>query len=352
MPANKNYSTREQVIDEMLRSERGASLKEMMERCNQVLGNNEYRITALNTITNDLINIENKYGVTIEKIKDPDDRRIIRHRYVNRDFSIFKVDVTPSETECLRAAMQILTRFQGLPQNNWISEMDVRVSTFLKNESYGRPIVGFDTNPNYTGNRHLRPLYDHIRSNQTLTITWSLPGGMVLESNVWPYYLRQSGHTWHLIAANVKNGQLDSYALDRISQICKSDIPYKPCETDLDSYFKQRIGATSSLEYRDPVTVTFKADAIVRQNLEAAPLHPSQHITKTLADGSVIMEMTVIYTIEMLHELCKYCEGITVLSPIDLRYSVARYHAEALDNYGYPVDYELFETVLTDSQEK
>lgn len=107
MPANKNYSTREQVIDELLQTERGATLKEMMERYNNALGENEYKVTALNTIANDMTNIANKYHATIETIKDPSDRRIIYYRYENRDFSIYNVELTTEQAQCLRSAMEI-----------------------------------------------------------------------------------------------------------------------------------------------------------------------------------------------------------------------------------------------------
>lgn len=339
------------MLDELLRKECGATVLEMMERCNNALRRAGFKeIKAQNTILNDMENIENRYGkkAEIEKLRDPLDRRIVYYRYKYPDFSIYKVELTTDEAQCLRSAMDVLSRFQGLPQNSWISEMDVRMNNFLKNESGGRQVIGFDTIPQYSGNKYLRPLFEAITKQQTLTLDCVLMNGTELEFDVWPYFIKQSGHSWFLIAANVKNGQLDGYGLDSIRAIRECDIPYTPCGTDLEKYFDQRVGASSCEVYREPVTITLVANTEAQKFLMPSPIHHTQTVIRTLDNGDVILQIHVIYTRELLDKIVRFGGDVTVLSPADLRHTVARCHAEALRHYGYHVDLDDLDEIVTD----
>ena len=355
MPSNKCYSAREQIIDRLLRRECGVTVTEIMEAINEAFDLSGFpKVKAQNTILSDMDNIENRYGydAQIERLRDPEDRRIIHYRYRNPNFSIYKVDLTPAEAECIRSAMNVLSRFQGMPQNSWISEMDMRLSNFLKNESAGRQVIGFDTIPQYTGNSHLRPLFEAIVREQTLTIHFTPLYDKVLEIEVWPYYLKQSGHTWHLIAAFTQNGELASIPLDSIISIAVSDTEYRPCGTDLDKFMSQRIGASYGDLDQEPVTVTFTAKPDAQSFLHAAPMHHTQRVVRTLEDGRAVMQIDVVRNVELLFELCKYGGHVTVLEPADLRHTIARMHAAALNDYGYDIDLHNLDRIVTDTDTK
>lgn len=352
MPDNKRYALREQVLDRMLQTPNGATVVEMMDACNNAFYNAGYSpISAQNTILNDLLNIENKYKVPIERLRNSGDHRIVRYRYANPNFSIFKVAISESDALCLSNALSVLERFQGLPENGWIDELNIRLRTFLKNENHERKIVGFDTNPLYKGNMYLTPLFEAISKQQTLRIQWTLINGMILEAEFWPYYIKQSGHAWYLVAANTKNSQLDGIPLGSITKIVKSNKAYQPCATNLDEYFSERIGASSSFEYREPVTITFRANEIAHKMLSILPIHRTQRTIYETGNGDVIMQINVVYTIEMLNEFCKYEGNITILSPADIRHTVARCHASGLINYGYKVNMDDLDEIITDQEE-
>lgn len=83
----RNGSLREKIIDKCLRSRRGYSTSEMMERCNDALRlRGEKEVTALNTIRNDIHAIESRWNVVVEEIKSG---RQKRYRYEDPEFFIY-----------------------------------------------------------------------------------------------------------------------------------------------------------------------------------------------------------------------------------------------------------------------
>ena len=72
------------------------------------------------TILNDFLTIKNKYKVTIESKKF---KRTTFYRYKRRDFTIFKPQIYFEDYNHLKEALQVLTRFKGMPQFDWIDEL-------------------------------------------------------------------------------------------------------------------------------------------------------------------------------------------------------------------------------------
>ena len=102
MAEGKIYALREKVIDRMLHTERGASIKELFDACNEALTDAGFReVQSENTILADLTNIDNRYSeyakikgeVLVESYRDPEDRRRMLYRYSNPDFSIYNVNL-------------------------------------------------------------------------------------------------------------------------------------------------------------------------------------------------------------------------------------------------------------------
>ena len=92
MSLTQQYAVREVIIDRMLHSEQGATLKELMAACNDALiADGRKGVRSLNTISADITNISNRYNQEIEEIKESYDHRIIRYRYANRNFSIYNI---------------------------------------------------------------------------------------------------------------------------------------------------------------------------------------------------------------------------------------------------------------------
>ncbi len=337
MSLTQQYAVREVIIDRMLHSEQGATLKELMAACNDALiADGRKGVRSLNTISADITNISNRYNQEIEEIKESYDHRIIRYRYANRNFSIYNIGLAENDSKLLNSVVGIMSQFQGLPVSGWLAETDLRIRSSIRNSGRSA-VVGFDTYPEYVGNRNLLPLFEAITQRQTLEIEywdWTKKGKVVMK--IWPYYLKQSGHLWYLMAGNVRNDKLECLGLDRIESIKPIERKYHDCKVDLQRYFDERIGATASSENKEKRTIRFWASVQVWPYLVQSPMHSSQKLIDYTFDDGALFEIEVCYTREMLQELQRYGSDLIVLEPADLRESLARDAAQTLRNYGYP----------------
>jgi hypothetical protein len=109
----KNGAYREIIIDRCLQTRRGYSTQEILEKCNRALERRgDPPITALNTIRNDILSIENRWKVIVESVKSG---RNVRYRYQDPEFSIFNSPLNEFEIEQLTQAVSVLRRFEGMP---------------------------------------------------------------------------------------------------------------------------------------------------------------------------------------------------------------------------------------------
>ena len=336
MSLSQQYAVREVIIDRMLHSEQGATLKELMAACNDALiAEGRKGVSSLNTISADITNISNRFNQEIEEIRESYDHRIIRYRYADRNFSIYNIGLNDDDARLLSNVVGMMSQFQGLPVTGLLAETDLRIRSSIRNNGH-TAVVGFDTDPKYAGNRNLLPLYEAITQRQTLELEywdWAKLGKHKL--TIWPYYLKQSGHFWYLMAGNVRNDKLECLGIDRIETITPVKRKYHDSKVNLQQYFDDRIGATYSKDHTKKQIIRFWASLQVWPYLEQSPIHHSQQLIDFCYDDGVIYQIEVCYTRELIYELQRYGSDIIILEPDDLRCSLARDAAQTLKNYGF-----------------
>ena len=359
MSLGKAYSIREKVIDKMLHTERGASLKELFDACNDALIDAGWpEVRSLNTITADITNISNRYNDyalhrgedLIETYKDPIDSRRVLYRYSNPDFSIYNVNLNDDVIQELQKAIDLLSRFQYLPVASWVSEMDIRLRNVVFNKSKDSAVIEFDQDPKYSGNRFIAPLYDAIVAKQTIEIDFSAYGQKPQAFSFWPYYLKQYHHTWFLIGSYADKGDMGYINLHCVKAIRNSSVPYKKCSFDLQRYINERIGVTHMEGHEKPAKVRFWTSQGVGIELLQTPLHKSQVVLGEADDG-YIFEIQVCYNWELLCSLMQYGNNLVVLEPSDIRYRVAHAIGQSLNEYGFQVDPLALEMVVPENRE-
>ena len=171
MPRTKNALIRQKVIDRCLGSPKNYSIKNLMDACNNELeAIGEYPVSSLNTIREDIEQILSNYpdaNVVSRRVG-----RNIFYSYEDRSYSIFNIPFNDNEVAQLTQTLSILSRFEGMPQFEWMDEFINRFKSSLKLSTANGPIVGFDENIDLKGRSHFALLFAAISNKQVLSITY------------------------------------------------------------------------------------------------------------------------------------------------------------------------------------
>lgn len=331
MANSKNSAIREMVLDRCLRGKRKYTMQDLMDACNKELRNHELsEVTSLNTIRQDIRNIESRYYTIVE------DRRVGRNIYYSyRDpsFSIYDAPLTEDELRHLNDTLLMLKRFEGLPQFRWISEMNTRLQTNFMSSGEETPIIGFDENPYIQGADFLTQLYDAICHHICLKLAYRpFLSDEAKIHEIHPYYLKQYNGRWFLFGWSQLAQRLNTYALDRIEGISKSDTKYiENTMFDFQEYFEDIIGVSiSDNNTLEKVRLWFNKEQL--QYVKTKPLHGSQRVFDENDLGGVV-EIEVMPNFELEQLLLSFGERVKVLEPKGLVEIIKNRIATNLKNY-------------------
>lgn len=332
MPRTKNALIRQRVIDRCLSSINDYSIKDMMDACNKELEFiGEHPVTAMNTIREDIEQIMANYpdaNVVSRRVG-----RNIFYSYEDRSYSIFNIPFNDDEVAQLTQTLSILSRFEGMPQFEWMNDFIDRFKSSLKLSQSNEPIVGFDENIDLRGRSYFTLLFAAISNKQVLIITYkNFKSDIEQKFIVHPYYLKQFNGRWFLVGYSSNINRLSLFAFDRIVSVENSHTEFVPnTEYDFNEYFDDMIGVTKP-DGAVIEKVKIWCSAQRWPYVETKPLHGSQKVISKDADG-VLIQIEVYINRELEQLILSFGKDIKVLEPIYLRDRIISHLNEGLQNY-------------------
>lgn len=333
MPNTKSSDIRYKVLDRCLRKG-GYSTVGLMEEVNKELESQGFnKVTALNTIRQDMDYIGSTYpDITIV---DKKIGRNVTYSYENPESSIFKLPFNDDELAQLSQCMAILSRFDGMPQMEWIQSFIERFKLSLNIDVDGRRVVGFDECRYLRGKEHFAELLSAICNKRVLAIGYkSFRRGSIKEVLLHPYYIKEYNKRWFLLGRENGYQTISHLALDRIEYVnTVSGTRYiENLETDFnEDYFSDIIGVTKHL-HLNPQIIRIWVSPSLYPYIKTKPIHESQKLKKFTEDGSEIeIEVRPNYELEQL--LLSYAEGLRVIRPVELRDKIKERLTACLKNY-------------------
>ena len=330
MPNTKNYSTRLRVLDQCLRSGHAYSGKELTDFINRELElRGEPTITSRTTLMDDLLNIENEYHTNIIRKKHG---RQTTYQYEDPNFSIFSTELSEDDILHLGQALDILRRFDGMPEADWISELGARLNLCMNNRKEVRAAVGFESAIYNKGMEHFTPLFNAIRKKTTLELRYQSfkmqePQTLI----VHPYYLKQYNNRWFLFCCNGDHTNLSNYPLDRILSVKLAHVPYRETRIDFDEYFSDMIGVSrKDGQQSEVVILRYPKDQY--KYVATKPWHGSQKVLEENNDY-VIVQLDVILNYELEQQILSFGDYVEVIAPKSLRDKVAQRLQNSLAQY-------------------
>ena len=331
MPANKNALLRYKVLDDCLkRRGRYWPLETLIEEVAAALREDGGPASvSKRTIQEDLKNLRTTYQAPIEI--EPGRG----YYYADSDFSIANTPLTRDDLPVLHQTLSVLRQLQGLGLSDELTEIVQRVEQRLaRPDAAALPaIISFEQVPAYVGTTWLRLLYEAIRAQTPLWLTYQpfqAPAGR--RELVHPHFLKQYNHRWFLLGLNAHDVHITStYALDRIQNIEPAAAAYRPAELSPDTYFQHVIGASVPPEGQvQEIHLRFSVSRA--PYILTKPLHPTQ---RTVAETTAGTEVTLhlIPTRELITLLLSFGADVAVLAPASVRIRIQQELAHGLASY-------------------
>jgi len=319
MPANKHATIRYRIIDACLRNRaRKWTWKDILEEVNKALDKEGITPIGKTTFFEDLKDIEYRvYHAEIEKYYGHN-KKIVYYQYTDPEYSINKQPLTENEAIQIRSAIQIISRFRGMPQFEWVNELVPVLETRLNLTPSGHDIISFQQNEDYQGKEHIGSLFNAILYKRALKITYQdFKSDFPYDIEFHPYHLKQYNSRWFLFGHNPSfKLSIQNLALDRITSIEEIPNQYINHEVNWEEYFADIVGVTKTDE--PPVEIKILIlDKGQAMYIKTKPLHPTQKpVRKT--DLGYETSINVAPNMELFKLLLSFGPRIKILSPNDL----------------------------------
>lgn len=321
MAQGKNAYIRYKVLDRCFRdSRKHYYIEDLVEACNEVLYNYDGSSVSERTIREDISFMQRQAGGGVPLVKKMDGHRAY-YMYSDRNFSIQNLPMSQSEVEMLSDTIQMLSRFKGLPNHEWLNATLAQMKSTFNIDHAKASYVSFSQNEDLKGLKYFTPLYDAIASQHVVSLEYHKFGGPSYNRIIHPYQLRQYNNRWFLVGKEPTVGEklpLVVVPLDRIDdyKILEKEM-FSPMVGDIDDYFKDIVGV--SLRFEEPCQhIVFKAYHPTDSYIETKPIHHSQRVVER-HEGYTILSLDLIPNYEFETIMLTYADKCEILEPLDLR---------------------------------
>jgi len=147
-----------------------------------------------------------------------------------------------------------------------------------------------------------------------------------------PYALKEFKNRWYVLANDLKDKKVKSFALDRLSEL---EITRKnfhlPNDFNVNEHFKYCFGIISPNEHK-PQEVILSFDPFQGKYIKTLPLHESQVILKDNED-ELLIKLTLFVTHDFFMEILSFGDNVKVIQPVSLIAEIKKAYENALKLY-------------------
>lgn len=228
-----------------------------------------------------------------------------------------------------------MSRFEGMPQMDWLRHAVNRLRLSVNIELDGKPIVGFDDCRRLQGRQYFSELLSAISNKTVLSIEYQKYGADKPKTIILsPCYLKEHSRRWFLLGMTARGETPLVLAFDRIEAISAlPDEPYRTADgIDFNNgYFKDIVGVTR-FQDQEPEEVLLEVDNQRLPYITTKPIHDSQEVIETGAYTSIV-RLFVIPNVELAQFILSYGPAVTVLSPDYYREYIQEQILYMMSNY-------------------
>lgn len=137
------------------------------------------------------------------------------------------------------------------------------------------------------------------------------------ERVVEPYALKEFKNRWYILAKDLKDNQVKSFALDRITELDLTKKKFQiPKDFNINNYYKNCFGIISP-NGQELQEIILSFDSFQGKYIKSLPLHESQQVLID-NDEELRIKLKLFVTHDFFMELLSYGESMKVIGPENL----------------------------------
>ncbi|NVO03747.1 MAG: WYL domain-containing protein [Bacteroidetes bacterium] len=224
--------------------------------------------------------------------------------YSDPGYSISKVPLQENEIEALISACEIIQIVSGSRVGDSFNSAVKKIMVSLMEESEEKevsiPMVHIDLPPKQLGWEHFDFILNAIKMQNVISfIHYSYRNNEFNANMVHPYQLKEFNNYWYLIGLSEKDHELKTFSLDQIYDPMELSIKYNYSKMEEVRPYNENMYGVYPINSMKKRILKFQCSAFMAKFLSAHPMHESQKIIKSYAEGNKIFSVELIPTREL-----------------------------------------------------
>lgn len=268
------------------------------------------------------------FRAPVESYKDG---KKVFYKYADKSYSLAMQQINPIEADLLKTTLDMLGRFKGLPQFDFVQELAIKLKKNFQLEDLDDCIY-FDQNE-YLKNLHLLgELLNFIQQKQVLYVQYKSFNHDKEGFLFFPYFLKQYNKRWFLFGQREGFNTWTNLALDRLIAVEAAEgIAFIPSTETHEVYFEDLIGVSKPVGAQCQF-VKIKIDKSQWPYIDSKPLHPSQTVVDR-KDTYTVIQLEIIPNYEFYAQILGFGAAVEVLEPVEVREVIRQKIQESLSRY-------------------
>jgi predicted DNA-binding transcriptional regulator YafY len=334
MPANKEAFIRYRIIDRMLRNKQKPfpKMDDLVDELEEKLG----KTFSESTIQKDIKAMKEDpllgYNAPIAY-----HRGFKGYYYEDPSFSIAEIPLSESDIASIEFAATLLQQFKDVKLfSEFGNAADkifnaLNVSTLLDEDEVAA-IIQFEKVPMYKGSDWIGELLTFIKERRAIEFDYQKFDDDESKTRILhPYLLKEYRNRWYLIGMAEPDGNIRTFALDRIINVKSADVTFRfHSDFSPENYFKHSYGITAF--NGKPQKVKLWVSPFSAGYVKTQPFHATQKVVKENSKG-IEVELQVGITIELVMDVLSFGSNIKVLEPELLKQEIVEKLTETIHLY-------------------
>ncbi|MDP4186155.1 MAG: WYL domain-containing protein [Bacteroidota bacterium] len=147
-----------------------------------------------------------------------------------------------------------------------------------------------------------------------------------------PYALKEFKSRWYVIAKDLNDQQIKTFALDRLSKLAVTNNQFKiPQDFDVNEFYRDYFGVINSKQ-QEPEDVILSFNSVQGKYIKSLPLHESQQVIFE-DEKEVRIKLRICITYDFVSELLSMGDLVKAIEPASLITDLKETYKNALEHY-------------------